>query len=161
MQINGGHDAFWQVVHDAVKGDADAFAFLQGAVHSLHCWDDLIDRDQPVAPETINRTMWWVLVELPRNRFYQAHAADFTTLFANAIQNWHAANAMEATPEVADKQIAFILRSEYCNLVTHSAALIGGYDWARQVTPTIRRMWHDEGFEGYLLALAREKAERT
>ncbi|MES2942661.1 MAG: hypothetical protein V4772_07315 [Pseudomonadota bacterium] len=63
---------------------------------------------------------------------------------------------MERSDLATDKAIAFITRSEYCNLLIVSARIVGGYAWAREVAADIRRFWHKEGFEGYLKNLQQQ-----
>lgn len=145
-----------QFLYEVVRGHPDATEFCILLIEILHVWDDLIDRDKPVSPEMINSTFWKSLIELPRNPFYQLHFHDLNPILSVAIQNWHAANSMEATELDADKEIAFILRSSYADLVIKAAYLIGGYHWARQVTPRIRREVHKEGYVGYRHNLAKQ-----
>jgi hypothetical protein len=147
-----------QLLYQAVRGHPEAAEFCITLVEILHTWDDLIDRDKPVSPEAINQAFWLALVELPLNPFYQVHFHDLIPCLMTAILNWHAANDMEATESEADKEIAFILRSSYADVVEQAARLVGGYDWARQVTPLIRREFHKEGYAGYRVNLTKQFA---
>lgn len=141
-----------------VCGNESAAHFLDLITNILHLWDDLQDKDKPITAEDINLAFWNALIELPRNAFYRQNFAELNPILAVAIQNWHAANEMEATESADDKQIAFIVRSSYVDLVIQSARICGGYEWARKVTTEIRRFWHGETFAGYLKNLAIEKA---
>jgi hypothetical protein len=138
-----------QLLFQIVRGHADAAEFCIVICEILHTWDDLIDKDKPVSPETINKTFWIALVDLPRNPFYQQHAHDLIPCLMLAIQNWHAANEMELNQSETDKEIAFILRSSYADVVIQAAFLVGGYEWARQITPKVRREFHKETYAGY------------
>jgi hypothetical protein len=144
------------LLHQAVHGHPDAAAFLITLIEILHAWDDLIDRDKPVSPEMINWAFWRALVELPRNCFYQEHFHDLNPILGMAIQNWHAANLMESTESEADKEISFILRSAYADIVIQAAYLVGGYEWSRQVSVPVRREFHKEGYAGYRNNLAKQ-----
>jgi hypothetical protein len=150
------------VVSDAVKGDADALAFLRGMAFVLHTWDDLVDRDHHVSDATVHRTFELALLELPRNRFYSKHYDVLYPILVQAIVNWRIANTLErqAAPSDDDFAIAFIIRSAYVDLLTMSANVIGGMEHAARVGVAIRRWAHGEGFVGYLNALATEKAAR-
>jgi hypothetical protein len=145
-----------QLLYQAVRGHPEAAEFCITLVEVLHTWDDLIDRDKPVSSEQINSAMWKALVEIPRNPFYQAHFHDLIPCLTTAILNWHAANLMEATESEADKEIAFTLRSSYADVVEQAAHLCGGYEWARQVIPLIRREFHREGYAGYRANLTKQ-----
>lgn len=148
------------VIRKALRGHEQAVAFFMALYNALQIWDDLIDKDKPVPADNINRMMWTVLIEIPRNAFYQANFNDLNPILMTSIVNWHGANAMEATESEADKEIAFITRSAYVDLLIQSALIIGGVQWAIQMTPEIRRLWHDEGLAGYKAALA-EQFERA
>lgn len=148
---------FWELMAHGVKHDADALALIRGLIGAAHLWDDLIDGDAPWSASQADSAFRFLLVDMPRNAFYRRHQAEITALLATAICNWQAANVLEATEDEADKRIAFICRSDYCNLVIYAAEAIGGAEWARAVSPAIRRCWHDEGYEGYLAALRAEK----
>lgn len=142
----------------ALQGHANAMAFCTVLFHVLHVWDDLEDRDKPISRDELDRAMYAALVVLPGNPFYQAHFRELNLLLEVAIQNWHAANEMERRGSEQDKHIAFITRSSYCDLAIACARLVGGYEWARRVTPMLRRFWHAEGFEGYLQNLEKQFA---
>lgn len=51
-----------------------------------------------------------------------------------------------------------MLRASYVDLVTHSALLLGGMDWARTVGVEVRRL--AEPYADYLTNLDAEKAAR-
>lgn len=140
----------------ATKGNADAARFLELITSVLHFWDDLIDRDHALTDEQINRAMWLALVELPRNAFYLVNFAALNPMLVVAIQNWHVANALEATESRDDKHIAFIIRSSYCDLVILTATLCGGQEHGQAVAQQVRKFWHDETFEGYLSNLSKQ-----
>lgn len=148
------------LIRRAVQGNEQAFRFFTSLYNVLQVWDDLIDKDKPVGPEAVNMMMWTALIDIPRNPFYQANFNDLNPILMSSIVNWHGANTMEATDSEADKEIAFITRSAYVDLLIQSALIIGGVQWAIQMTPEIRRLWHDEGLAGYKAALA-EQFERA
>ena len=145
----------------AMRGNTGALQFLDLITGILHLWDDLQDKDKAVSDAMVSKGFWDALVELPRNAFYAQHFEALNSTLAVAIQNWHAANAMEASTSESDKEIAFIIRSAYVDLVILCAIIVGGYEWGREVTPEIRRFWHDETLAGYKENLAKEKTERS
>lgn len=145
-----------EIISKACRGHQDAIRFFVDLYEVLQVWDDLADRDKPVSQNDIHNTFWRTLIEIPRNSFYRAHFNDLSPLLSAAILNWHAANKLEATDSDSDKEISFIIRSNYVDLLIQSALLIGGVQWAIEVTPVIRRAWHDEGLVGYRAALAEQ-----
>lgn len=152
--ISGPEELFSYVL----KGHKDAVAFLSVLFHVFHVWDDLIDKDKPLHDDQISDAFFMALVVLPRNRFYQDHFAELNALVDSAITNWRAANSMERTESDDDKRIAFITRSNYCNVAITAARIVGGHQWAVEVAPLMRRYWHREGYDQYLKNLAAERA---
>ena len=139
------------------KGNLLAVQFIEHITDSLHCWDDLIDRDKPVPAETIHQTFWNLCIALPRNAFYMQNFSVLNGVLQQAILNWHIANKMELTGDELDKQIAFVLRSSYIDLVTACAWCIAGERWALQVGYEAR---HATSSEGYLVYRERLLHER-
>lgn len=143
-----------ELIATVTRGDAEAAAFLEMVVEILHFWDDLVDRDQPITPDLINARMWQALILLPRNLFYRAHFSDLNPVLAIAIQNWICANSMEQDGYAPDDlPIAFIIRSSYVDLLVQVALIVGGYPWAAEVTPLVRRHAHRETYPGYITNL--------
>lgn len=142
-----------------VKGNKVAADFVWQAGTVAHFFDDLIDNDRDIGKNEIHSNLWLSMITLPRNEFYRNNFNELNPLVASAILNWRAANELEATVSNADKEISFIIRSEYVNLLIHSALLVGGVDWAAEITPKIRRFWHDETLAGYKENLANQFAK--
>jgi hypothetical protein len=156
-----------EMVLKATAGNQEAARFLETIVGILHFWDDLVDKDKLVTDEDINRSMWLALVDLPRNRFYQANFSELNPVLCIAIQNWIVANRFENEGGQHEKTIAFIIRSSYVDLVIHTATLCGGFDHGQKIAIEARSLWHDEKLDGYLVNLdkqfndARELKGRT
>jgi hypothetical protein len=149
-------------VAQAVHGHPEALAFLRDMARVMHTWDDLCDRDKPISDGMVTDAFWTALVTLPRNSFYREHEADLQPIVVNAILNWRIATHIERMPATTETLLhtAFIIRSSYIDMVTMSALLIDGPDWATHVGPGLRAWAHGEGFDNYLHALAREKEAR-
>lgn len=149
-----------EVFADHLAGHEDAIAFNLLMCDVLHLWDDLIDRDKPVSPEAINRGFQAALVDIPRNLFYREHFDRLNPLVAACILSWHTANTWEAEERLADLRLAFVVRSDYINLFLASVAIVRGDAYAVRVAPEVRAYWHAEGWDGYLINLAAEKAAK-
>lgn len=143
-----------------LRNNASAVEFFLTIRDVLHFWDDLIDRDHPVTPAYIHRSMFAALVTLPSNAFYRQHQASLMPVLVNAIGNWRAANDFESRDNRRELELAFVIRSDYANLLVQAAYLIGGVDWMVEVTPLIRSMWTSEGMSEYLKNLEAERAAR-
>ena len=144
----------------ALKGNQSAFEFFLLVRDVLHFWDDLIDRDRQISDETINASMFKALVYLPGNSFYRQFFDTLNPILVNAIGNWHAANKFEQGDVERNLQVAFVIRSDYANILIQCAYLIGGYEWMLHVTPLIRDMWTTENFQAYRSNLQRESAAK-
>ncbi len=140
-----------------LRGNVLAVALCEDMTRILHLWDDLIDRDREPEPEEIHAAFQAALVDLPRNAFYASNFAFLNSLLVNAINQWHAANALESSGERHEQLVAFVIRSSYADLVTHCAYLIGGGLWARRVAIEVRKRNHSEGLERYFDALGKER----
>lgn len=126
----------------------------------LHFWDDLVDGDRHLTPADINAAMFKTVVALPANALYREHQAQLQPILVNAIANWQAANEFENSGDEKKLELAFVIRSDYANLLIQMAYLVGGYDWMTQVTPSIRALWTEENFQDYLVNLKREQSTR-
>jgi hypothetical protein len=150
-----------EAVRRVCKGNTDAIRFLEDITDILHLWDDLIDRDKPLTDGQINAVMWKALVDLPRNPFYAANFHTLNILLMAAIVNWEVATKMERERGGQDDlHIAYILRSSYIDLVLGVAVILGGREHAVEMMLPARRLWHNEGFEGFCQALELEMKVR-
>lgn len=143
-----------------LKGHQPAMDFVWSIFTICHVWDDLIDRDRHVTDEEIQTAFWQAVVTLPTNPFYVQHFATLYPVFVTTIVNWRAATAMERRGEEADREIAFILRAGYADLLTMSALLVGGVEWSIRVTPEIRQWMHEESYAEYRVNLQQEEVRR-
>ena len=146
-------------VRYVLRGNEAAVAMFMALRDVLHFWDDLVDRDKPLTDADINRAMELVLLELPRMPFYRANFDVIHTTLVSAILNWKAATQFERTDESA-AHIAYIIRSDYANILIQCAYLVGGMGWASFITPTIRKLWTNESFEEYCVNTEIERAKR-
>ena len=141
-----------------MRGNASAVDFLRSAFDVAHFWDDLADKDQILDDGQVDAAMFQALVLLPRNAFYRLHFDELNAILANAITNWRVATRLERAGGLPEKRTAYVLRASYVDLVTHSALLLGGMDWARTVGVEVRRL--AEPYAEYLTNLDAEKAAR-
>jgi len=136
-----------------LRGDAEALALCDGLFRLTQIWDDLVDRDKAVAPEDVSRAFWLALVELPANPFFRRHEAELRPLLAACVTAWQDATELERG-DGHERTLAFVLRDAVGGFVSHCAWLLGGYHWLRRVSPTVRRIIHDETLDDYLRGLA-------
>ncbi len=143
---------FQQMVRDFLK-DEDAAAFVTDLCATVHVWDDLIDRDKPVSDLEVRDAFRTLLVVLPANPFYRKHFNDIHPLLDASIVSWLTANKFEASKGVEKLRLAYVIRSDYINVILKCAALLHGFDYSVRIAPAIRAWWHAEGWDGYVNAL--------
>lgn len=132
-----------------MKEDPYATAFVRDFFIACHLWDDLIDRDQEVSPESIDGAFWRVMVSIPSNPFYQRHINELQPVIATAILDWFAANELE-TGDDHERHISYTLRCGILSIITYCAMLVGGPEWARAIGPEIRRFGQRETLAEYM-----------
>lgn len=141
----------------SVLRDADAARFVAQVCAAAHLFDDLADRDREVTPEQVLAAFRALLVEIPANPFYRRNFEQLHPLFDTFILSWGTANVLERGDDEERLRVAYVIRSDYMNLVLRCAQLLHGFDYALQVSPRLRDLWHVEGWRGYLKALERQK----
>ena len=137
------------LIGEWVHGDQSAMAFIIEVSRIIHVWDDLIDKDSKLTPIDINEAFWSLFFTLPNNGFYIKHFQTLNPILLAAEMNWRVSNELEKTGSKEDREIAYIIRSSYADVIQMSALLIGGREWAYKVAPDIRRWVHAEGYEMY------------
>jgi len=142
-------------------GNVEAIQFVVRVFRALHVWDDLIDKDKNITDDEVNSVFWDLLVVLPADPFYVRNLALLNSTLVNAIINWHIANKLEREGDEKDKSIAFILRGAYIDILSASAFVVGGMNWATEIGPAIRRWAHEETFAQYMENLAKECEARN
>lgn len=135
-----------------LKGYQPAIAFCERLISCLHCWDDLIDKDQAVSDDTINATMWSLFIDLQQDSFYRANFSLINPIIQIGILNWHSANRLEQSTEREHRLMAFVLRSAITDVIAMCALIIGGPAWGRVVHYDMQ-ISNRETFEQYCSTL--------
>lgn len=126
-------------------GDKNAVGYCLELVQISHVWDDLKDGDDP-SRDRIDAAFEALLLDVPTNPFFAAHAGALTTMHRSVILQWHTANAFETAREEPQLPKAYMLRAGLFQIFHMVAALKGGMTWARQLGPEIWRAY-DETLE--------------
>lgn len=103
----------------------------------MELWDDLIDKD-PASDERVNNAFYLALVTLPRNPFYRENFALLNPLMESAVFDWWTANEYET--EKKHLHTAYMLKTGIHTIITMSARIIGGAEWAKQVNSDMRSL---------------------
>jgi len=147
-----------QKLQGILLGNRDAALFVAMVFRVFHAWDDLIDRDVPLADDEINMAFYLAMVQIPRNPFYRANFAELSPIVSQAISNWmYATDAEREAPSEA----TFIVRSSYVDVLLKAAEIVGGLNYAVAAQHSIRKWVHAEGYAQYLQNLQQEAVERN
>ncbi|MBA3622938.1 MAG: hypothetical protein H0W48_00410 [Methylibium sp.] len=147
---------FQQMARDFLK-DEDAAAFVTQLVTAAHLWDDLIDRDKPVSATDVRDAFRTLLVTLPANPFYRRNFDQLHPLLDASVISWLTANKFEAAGGAEKLRLAYVIRSDYINVILKCAQLLHGFDYAVRIAPVLRAWWHAEGWDGYVNALREQQ----
>ena len=144
----------------AANGNESAYAFLRALYPIIDFFDAVADGDEEMPRERVEQALLLSMVVLPRNEFYRAFFSDLNPVIATAIYNWCVSTDFEREGGEYEKQIAFIARSSYIDVVTTVAHITGGAAHGRAVCKKARLHTHNEGWAEYLDALRREEKAR-
>jgi hypothetical protein len=133
---------------NVLKGNIEAIRLCQCLARVSQVIDDLIDKDKPVTDEEILDSYWACLVSIPTNPFYLNHFCDIQPIVRMTFLSWMDANFMEKTDDHG-KNIAFVLRDQFIEIVIQCAYLIGGYEWAKAVSIDVRKHAYEDSLESY------------
>ena len=155
-------EKYGQQLRHAACGNEAAFQYLVSFICVLHAWDDLIDKDRPVADADIHEAFLEALINIPRNPFYRNHQDRLCDVTENSVLQWLTANVWERADQIdgIEAQVAFIIRSNYVEAVTTVALICGGMQHAIDINLTLRPLAHWEGVGRYLENLQTEKEAR-
>lgn len=131
------------------RGNADAVNFALMFLHIVDTWDDLIDKDQPITDANINSAFWFCLSSLPRNPFYRQFTDELTPIIEVGIFNWMAADELRLKGGTKEMEVANVIRHGVSDLFVHMARLIGGFDWAAEVTADIKMLAQNDTLEEF------------
>lgn len=152
-QAKDGVPPWPQCTNDALLelmcGDADAVEMLRHISLWSHAYDDLIDRDKPIADDTIHDVMWRLLVKLPMNPFWRKHELLLRPLFITGILNWRAANDMQAAGCEEELRIAHVIRYSISDVGLMAMALAGGESHAMKNARRARLLFQFDTWEHY------------
>lgn len=122
------------------KGNSDAVILCLDYFTVCHIWDDLIDKDKPISDADVSVAFKTLVHKIPNNPFYKLYTNELTPVLMSVIMQWEDANVLDHGNE-NDKDKAYMLRAGMYNLISHIALICGGYEWAQEIGPEIRRLY--------------------
>jgi hypothetical protein len=141
----------WRELRDAnllrwMAGNADAVACFVALSTICETWDDLVDRDKPVGDAQINEAFTLALINLQVNPFYKANEALLYALIVAGTNAWMDANALQSSPDVKWRMLAFYLRNTAYELASICAFRAGGWQHLRAISLEMRQFFAHESY---------------
>jgi hypothetical protein len=143
-----------EMLEYCLKGNADAIEFMHTISRISQFLDDLYDGDNDKddacrKADALVHAMD-VLIHLPRNVFYSKFCTELQPIIELGLNDWIAANEFERRGGDHFMRIAYVIRDNAYSLVVTCARIIGGVDWAAEISPIFREYVHSESFEDYM-----------
>lgn len=111
-------------------GNDMAAALLEQISEIARLADDIVDE-----ADNRQRNVAWLLERtmtvLPQNPFYVRHVAALAPLITSILVQWQQSDEFRASGDPLKHQFGFVMREGVGSLVTAIAALIGGYEFAK------------------------------
>ena len=130
-------------------GNQDALNMYRAFVNLAHTWDDMIDRDNPVSADDINRAFLTCLVYLPANPFYRAIQEQILPMWLVVVSSYETANAFEKAKDPHGIEIAHSLRYAAGSIVAYAIHVCLGAEKAKEVLPEVWKAMFYERFDDY------------
>jgi hypothetical protein len=148
-------NADWLKKRDALRakacgGDAYALAFLSTVMDAVEIWDDLIDKDKPVADTDLNRVFVNLMFFLPQNPFFDRNKAYLLPIMMTCINAWMDSTDLQKSPVKRDLATAWYLKQMGVELYGAVAFLTGGFQHMREVSFEARDVLAHEEFTDFL-----------
>ena len=127
-------------------GNQDALNMYRMMIDLLHTWDDLVDRDKPVAENEINNAFLICLVYLQANPFYRSIQEQIWPMWLTVVSAYETANKFERDKDEHGLEIAHNLRYAAGHIVAYAVQVCVGYEKAREYMPAL---WKNVVFERF------------
>jgi hypothetical protein len=116
----------------------DASHWLMGMWDAIQFLDDIADGDA-VGRGSFDRALHHLLVGLPSNKFFTAHAQQLLPVVAVQLLKWQASDIVERAG-AADAR-SYMWRAGYYDLVLWVVQLCHGYDAAVTLAPVVMSLY--------------------
>ena len=130
-------------------GNQDALNMYRAFVNLAHTWDDMVDKDQPVSADDINRAFLTCLVYLPANPFYRAIQDQILPMWLVVVSSYETANKFERDKDPHGIEIAHSLRYAAGQIIAYAIHVCVGPDKAREFLPDMWKEIFYERFDAY------------
>lgn len=126
------------------NGNKDAESYLKQFFFIIRMIDDLKDRDYPVEGDNIIRGFFYLMAEIPHNKFYKAYADSLTSIHIIGFNAWQNANEWQNSNNETKRIYAHVLRDYICELFALVAFHTGGEELMKKVSLKVREVFLKE-----------------
>lgn len=120
-------DTAQKILEDCCKGNADAFRFCQIFFVWCHVFDDVLDRDKPVAYADAVTANWALISELSSNPFWLKNSARLLPLVSAGASSSISSEEFKLREDVRDRMASQVLKSGYLEVYWEVAHICGGW----------------------------------
>lgn len=129
-----------EALSELLCGNDDAARCVRDIARCSHTYDDLIDRDKPVADAVIHDLIWTLMIALPVNPFYRAHQDVIRPVLITGILNWQAATDIERSGCEEELRLSHVLRYAVADVLLICMEITGGHEHAMRHARRARLM---------------------
>lgn len=116
-------DSLAYIFTDCLEIPLEAVEWLLMIFIASQFFDDVADKDE-ISEDFFLEALWNILVEMPKNSFYQKHHASLSVILELAVLKWNASDIMER--KNAATAVSFVWRAAYYDIVLYVCRLCHG-----------------------------------
>lgn len=120
-------DSAQKILEECCKGDATALRFCQIFFVWCHTFDDVLDRDKPVAFEDAVTANWALIQELTTNAFWLKNSARLLPLISAGASSSVSSEQFRLRENVLDRVASQVLKTQYAEVFWEVAGICGGW----------------------------------
>jgi hypothetical protein len=130
----------------ACRDNVYALQYLGMMMDAVEIWDDMVDKDKPVADADINGVFFSLMLGLPQNPFFDQNKAFLLPITLMCVNAWFDANLLEKSEDIRLRQSAWWLKQMGVELYGAVAYLCGGFEHMRKISQEARVLLMHEDF---------------
>jgi hypothetical protein len=151
----------WQIIDreflmECCCSNEQAVEFFLQFYRVMHGWDDLVDKDNELSMDDIDRPFIELFFGLMPNLFYRQYHHLLQPVVIMCINAWRDSTWLEREHGEKGRRFAYILRTYPADVLIQIALITGGYSHMRAVSKKVREILiHLETYEQYTQELDR------
>lgn len=130
-------------------GNEHALRMLNAFADLAHVWDDMVDKDNNISADDINRAFLTCLVYLPANPFYRSIQNEILPMWLTVVSAYETANHFEKNKDAHGIEIAHGLRYASGNIIAYAVHVCVGPEKAKEYLPEMWKTIFYERFDEY------------